>query len=198
MTISIFIAILTGILVGLFIMPEFLYEYMNLIINIGLCILLFFVGIDIGSNKGIVKKMKKIGYRVFLVPLAIAIGSIFGTIVMGILLDFKLNEAAAIGAGFGWYSLSAVILSNHCTYLGTVAFVTNISREIIALLSIPYIAKYIGKLETIAPAGATAMDVALPLISKTTNGNIAIISFITGVLLSSMVPILVSIFMLFS
>jgi len=76
------------------------------------------------------------------------------------------------------------------------AFITNVCREIIAIIIIPIIAKYIGKLESIAPAGATAMDTTLPIISKATDGNVAVISFITGVSLSLLVPILVPFFMI--
>ena len=57
-----------------------------------------------------------------------------------------------------------------------------------ALIIIPLIAKYAGKLESIAPAGATAMDTALPVISKSTDANTAIISIITGISLSILVP----------
>ena len=167
-------------------------------ISAGLALLLFFVGIDIGSNRGILGKIRRIGFKVFLVPLMVALGSILGTTLAGILMGMSAVESAAVGAGFGWYSLSAIELSKHSAYLGTLAFVTNISREIIALVSIPFIAKYIGKLEAIAPAGATAMDTVLPVISRSTNAHIAIISFITGVVLSSMVPVLVPLIMLFS
>ena len=197
MTAKIFIAVFSGIMIGVFLLNESIDKYMELIINIGLCILLFFVGIEIGNNKGILKKVKKIGFKVFLIPLMVAIGSIVGTIIAGIFLGMPINESGAIGAGFGWYSLSAIELSQHSAYLGTLAFVTNISREIMALVSIPFIAKYIGKLEGIAPAGATAMDVSLPVISKSGGANIAIIAFVTGVVLSSLVPILVPFFMLF-
>ncbi len=197
MSIAILAAVAFGILSGIFVFPSSMESSMGLFINIGLGLLLFFVGIDIGSHRGILSKIRRIGFKVFLVPLMVAIGSILGTAVAGIIMGVALNESAAIGAGFGWYSLSAIELSRHSAYLGTLAFVTNISREVIALVTIPFIAKYVGKLEAIAPAGATAMDTVLPVISKATNANVAIISFITGVVLSSLVPVLVPFFMLF-
>lgn len=198
MSIFILLTVAFGILSGIFIFPERLGESMDFWITFGLCLLLFFVGIDIGSNRGILGKIRRIGFKVFLVPLMVGIGSILGTSLAGLLMGLDLTESAAIGAGFGWYSLSAIELSKHSAYLGTLAFVTNISREVIALISIPFIAKYIGKLEAIAPAGATAMDTVLPVISRSTNAHIAIISFITGVVLSALVPILVPFIMLFA
>ncbi|MBM7613962.1 lysine exporter LysO family protein [Alkaliphilus hydrothermalis] len=195
MTIRILLAVVLGIAVGFFAFPAFLVPHMGLMINIGLWLLLFFVGIDIGRQKDILEKIKKMGVKVLLVPMMIGVGSIVGTMLMGLIIKMPLKEAGAIGAGFGWYTLSAIELSKHSAELGTLAFVTNVSREVIALVTIPLIAKYIGKVESIAPAGATAMDTTLPIISRATDGTVAIISFITGVALSTMVPILVPLIM---
>ncbi|WP_026475825.1 lysine exporter LysO family protein [Alkaliphilus transvaalensis] len=195
MTFKILISVVLGILVGFFIFPTMLVEYIGILINLGLCLLLFFVGIDIGRQKNILNEIKEMGAKVLLIPLMVGLGSIFGAIFGGMFLNISIKESAAIGAGFGWYSLSAIELSKHSAQLGALAFITNVMREIIALVSIPFIAKYIGKLESIAPAGATAMDTTLPVISKATDGRVAIISFITGVCLSTMVPILVPLIM---
>lgn len=198
MTARIMISVVLGIALGIFAFPEGTEAYMGTMIDIGLCLLLFFVGIDIGRQGDILRKIKNMGLKVLLVPLMVAIGSITGAMIGGLLLKLPVNEAGAIGAGFGWYSLSAIELSKHSGELGALAFITNVSREIIAIITIPFVAKHIGKLEAIAPAGATAMDTTLPVISKVTDGNVAIISFITGVMLSSFVPILVPMLMMMS
>ena len=191
MSLSIILTVVAGILSGLFLFPAAFSEHISLIIDIGLCLLLFFVGMDIGRNKEILNQIKSKGYKILLVPFGIALGIIVGSVLGGFALGLPINESSAIGAGFGWYSLSAIELSKYSAETGALAFITNVCREVIALVSIPYIAKYIGKLEAIAPAGATAMDTSLPVISKSTDGNTAVISFITGVVLSSLVPILV-------
>ncbi|AKL95250.1 hypothetical protein CACET_c18020 [Clostridium aceticum] len=196
MTFKIMLSVVLGIALGVSVFPQNMEIYMGTMIDIGLCLLLFFVGIDIGKQGDLFKKIKKIGFKVLWVPFMVAIGSITGTIFGGILLKIPINQAAAIGAGFGWYSLSAIELSKHSAELGALAFITNVSREVIAIISIPFIAKYIGKLEAIAPAGATAMDTTLPIIAKSTDGNVAMISFLTGVVLSALVPILVPTFMM--
>ncbi|MDF2616165.1 MAG: hypothetical protein K0Q47_820 [Sedimentibacter sp.] len=67
-------------------------------------------------------------------------------------------------------------------------------REIIAFISIPFIAKHIGYLETIAVGGAISMDTGLPIITRNTSQEVVIISFISGIIISLMVPILVPIF----
>ncbi|QXM06539.1 lysine exporter LysO family protein [Crassaminicella indica] len=182
-----------GIIFGHLFLSQELLQYTNIIIDIGLCILLFFVGIDIGRNKKAFSKIKNMGFKILLIPLMIGIGSILGSIIGGFLLNLPVNESSAVGAGFGWYTLSSMMLMQYSSELSALAFISNVSREIIALISIPFVSKYIGDLEAIAPAGATAMDTSLPIISNATNSKAAIIAFITGVILSSSVPILVPI-----
>ncbi len=193
MNLGIILSVVSGIAFGLFVFPDALIEHVGVLIDLGLCLLLFFVGIDIGRNKDIINQIRKAGFRILLVPLMIALGSIVGGLVGGIILGIPLNESGAIGAGFGWYSLSAVLLAKYSAETGAIAFITNVWREVIALILIPYVAKYIGKLESIAPAGATAMDTTLPVIARVTDGSIALVSFVSGVVLSSLVPILVPI-----
>jgi uncharacterized membrane protein YbjE (DUF340 family) len=197
MSLSIILSVVIGIFAGIFVFPEAFTQHISLVIDIGLCLLLFFVGMDIGRNKEIFKQIKSMGYKILLIPFGVALGSITGSILGGFALGLPFNESAAIGAGFGWYTLSAIELSKYSVETGALAFITNVCREVIALVSIPYIAKYIGKLEAIAPAGATAMDTSLPVISKYTDANTAVVSFITGVVLSTLVPILVPILIAF-
>jgi uncharacterized membrane protein YbjE (DUF340 family) len=71
---------------------------------------------------------------------------------------------------------------------------TNVFREIYAILLIPLLAKYLNDYTTIAPAGAASMDTMLPLVSRYTNPEVVVISFFNGVVLSALVPILVPFF----
>ncbi|WP_069649448.1 lysine exporter LysO family protein [Caloranaerobacter ferrireducens] len=193
MSYSIIVVIVLGIFIGRFGLTNSFFSYTDWIIDLGLCLLLFLVGIEIGLNKESLTRVKKIGFKILLVPIMIILGSILGSILGGIVIGMPYNEAGAVGAGFGWYSLSSVLLSSYSTELGALAFMSNVIREIIAFISIPFIAKYVGDLESIAPAGATAMDTSLPIITKSTNSSVSIIAFVTGVILSSAVPALVPI-----
>ncbi|NLY86639.1 MAG: lysine exporter LysO family protein [Tissierellia bacterium] len=194
MSLKIFIAVILGVGTGYFFLPTEFSNNIGLIIDIGLMVLLFFVGIDIGKQKDILDKIKKLGFKVLLVPLAVIVGSVVGSMIIGLFLNMKINEAGAIGAGLGWYSLSStILLSDGYVELSALAFLSNVFREIIALIFIPVVAKYIGKLESVSTAGATAMDTALPVISSSTDPQTSIIAFITGVICSTAVPIIVPI-----
>lgn len=191
----IILTVVLGGLVGwLFFPPEWL-AYTDSVMDIGLCLLLLLVGIDIGKQKGIMKEIKALGWSLLIVPLLIGFGSIVGGMVIAAFIHIPINEGGAIGAGFGWYSLSAVILADYSNELSALAFLTNVVREILAIACIPFVAKYIGYIPSIVPAGATAMDTTLPIITRYTDGKTAVLAFVSGVILSGLVPILVPLLM---
>ncbi len=122
-------------------------------------------------------------------------GSLTGGIITAMFFELSIKSALSIAAGFGWYSLSAVMLTSlESAQIGTIAFLTNVFREMITVILIPILAKKLNGYTAIAPAGATSMDTTLPLIAKATNPEIAVIAFINGVILSSLVPVFVTFF----
>lgn len=199
MSFKIFLSVILGTITGYFFLPEAMASNMGIIIDIGLMILLFFVGIDIGKQKNILEKVKKMGIKVLLVPAAIIVGSVVGGMFAGYILKMPLNEGGAIGSGLGWYSLSStMLLADGYVELSALAFLSNVFREVLGLISIPLIAKHLGKLETVAISGATAMDTSLPIISKYTDAETTIIAFVTGVICTASVPIILPIVLNFT
>jgi uncharacterized membrane protein YbjE (DUF340 family) len=194
MTKKILAVLAAGILAGLFIMPESFYDKTGLLMDVGLCLLLFFVGIDLGNNKELFKNLKTVGFKVLIIPAATIIGSLTGGIICSIIFDLDIFGSLAIASGMSWYTLSAIIITPISAELGTIAFLTNVFREIIAFVFIPIIAKRIGYLETIAAGAAISMDTGLPIITKNTSQEVALISFISGVIISLSVTVLVPIF----
>ena len=190
--ILIMISVIIGIFSGLYLFPSNLYKYFDIITIYGAGLVLFGVAVDIGRRKEIVEQIKIFGWRVLLIPLAVGLGSILGTVIIGMFINLGVNESSAIGAGFGWYSLSGVLLANiYSVKLGSLAFLTNVFREILAILSVPLVAKYIGKITSIAPGGASTMDVNLPVVKEAAGNVVVIPAFISGVILTALVPILV-------
>ncbi|MCG8375720.1 MAG: lysine exporter LysO family protein, partial [Chlorobiales bacterium] len=80
----------------------------------------------------------------------------------------------------------------HSQELGVIALLSNIFREIITLLAVPLLVKYFGKLAGIATGGATAMDTTLPIIVKFTGKDYGIIAIFSGITLTILVPVLVT------
>lgn len=197
MTIIVICSVVIGGLVGFLVLPESFLDISEHILTVGLSVLLFFVGIDIGTDGTAFQKLKKVGFRILVFPFTIALGTLAGAAVGSLFLPISVQESLTVGAGFGWYSLAPIIISEKSAELSAISFMHNVLREFIALLAIPIVAKSVGYVETIALPGAAAMDVCLPLVEKSTSAEVAIYSFISGVVLSAAVPITVPIFMQF-
>ena len=185
-------AVIVGILLGYFTKSYINFD-ISLLIQFGLYLLLFFIGIDIGKNDNILNDLKKLNKKVLFLPFITIISSLAGGAVASILLSLSVREAVAISAGMGWYSFSAIELSKVSVELGGIAFLSNIFRELLAIFLIPVIAKKIGSFESVSVAGATAMDSVLPIINRSNPAEISIISFYSGLVISIIVPILIPI-----
>ena len=158
-----------------------------------LYILMFLVGISIGLNRGIVSKIKEYHIKIFVIPAGIIIGSLAGGIVSGLITGLPLNQSAATAAGLGWYSLSGVAIGNLAgAQAGSIAFLSNLLREIFSFFSIPWISKNLNYYTCIAPAGATSEDTTLPMMIRCTNGETVVLSVFNGVICSAAVPFLIS------
>lgn len=186
------LSVLIGVFFGFFFKNETLIEKSNYLVDLGLILLLFFVGIDIGKNSEIFKNLKRFGNSIWILPLAVVTGTLFGGAVASFFTTLSLGEAVTVSSGMGWYSLSAIKIGKVDAALGSVAFLSNVFRELLAIFIIPFVAKRIGHLEAVATGGAPAMDTLLPIINKYTTSDVAVLAFSTGVILSSMVPILVT------
>lgn len=185
-------AVIIGMLLGYFTKSHFEFD-IGLVIQFGLYFLLFFIGIDIGKNENIIGDLKKLNKKVLFLPFITILSSLAGGAVASIFLSLTMSETIAVSAGMGWYSFSAIELSKVSVELGGIAFLSNIFRELLAIIFIPIIAKKVGALESVSVAGATAMDSVLPIINRSTSAEISIISFYSGLVISIVVPILIPI-----
>lgn len=190
--IGIISVIIIGALTGFFFRSDFLISQSDNIVSLGLCLLLFFVGMDIGDNGEIFSNLKKFGKKIWFLPVTTIMGSLIGGYVGSLMTTLNFGQGIAISSGLGWYSLSAIELSKINAQLGSLAFLTNVFRELLAIISVPIIAKYIGSLESVSVAGATAMDTLLPIINKNNSSDIAVIAFFSGIVLTTAVPFLVT------
>lgn len=188
---GIIISVIIGILGGLFFKNGFILENIDSFISLGLFLLLFFVGMDIGNNNEAFNQLRNMSKKILLLPIITILGSLIGGAIASYFISLSLGESIAISSGMGWYSFSAIELSKINAHLGGVAFLSNVLRELSAILFIPFIAKKIGSYESVATAGATAMDSVLPVINKSNPPDVAIIAFYSGLVITIIVPILV-------
>ena len=185
-------AVALGMLAGYFIVPASVVQYCGTVIDVGLYLLLFLVGMDIGQEGTMISDIKTAGFKVLLVPVAVGIGSLAAGALVGLALSLGPKDAAAVSAGLGWYSLAPTLLAPYSLPVSAVCFLANVMREIFAILAIPFVAKHIGYVECVALPGAAAMDTVHPVVVGATHERITIYSFTSGILLSLAVPVLVS------
>lgn len=198
MTIAILIAVVIGIISGYLFVESLFADYgdfENLSGNamvIGLCFLLLFVGIDFGLSGTITQNLKKAGFSVLVFPVAIVLGTFIAAFLCGLVLPISQKEALAIGAGFGWYTLAPIVITEQgYAIAGAIAFMHNVMRELGGIVLIPIVAQKIGYLEAIALPGVAAMDICVPIVERACGEKIVIYSFLVGLLQSALVPVLV-------
>ncbi|NCC17000.1 MAG: lysine exporter LysO family protein [Clostridia bacterium] len=195
MSLAILIVLALGILGGMF-MPLEISSFLDQASSGMLLILLFSVGIDLGLNRQAFVQIRQMGFRILLIPFGVILGSLCGGAIAAFFSQTQLKEGFAIVAGLGWYSLSGILITNAGNPVGgTVSFLSNVFREMITFIFVPFIVKYLNSYCAIAPAGATAMDTTLGIISKHTDGKTAVIAFVSGVICTLVVPVLVPLFL---
>jgi len=156
--------------------------------------LMFFVGISVGMSKGLIGKIKEYGARLLLVPAGVIVGSFVAGLVFAPLCGMSLGEGAAVTSGMGWYSLVGVVLADLAgPQVGSIAFLSNLLRELVSFLIIPWISRHLNYPTCIAPAGATSEDTTLPMIIRCTNEETVVLGVINGIVCSAAAPVLVAI-----
>ena len=161
-----------------------------------LCLLMFSVGISIGQDRNAFKQFRSLSPRMLFLPVMTVFGTYLGVMVVGLFFrERTLTEYLAVGSGFGYYSLSSILITQYKgVELGTIALLANIFREILTLLLAPWMVKYFGKLALISAGGATTMDTTFPLIVRNSGKEYSIVSIYHGFVMDFSVPFLVTLF----
>lgn len=161
-----------------------------------LCGLMFFVGVSIGNDPKTLKSFRSLNPRLLFLPVMTILGTLAGCALAGLFMSHRSPlDCMAVGSGFGYYSLSSIFITEYKgPELGTIALLSNILRELIALLGAPLLVKYFGKLAPISVGGATTMDTTLPIITRCSGQKFVIISIFHGFVVDFSVPFLVTFF----
>lgn len=191
---SVAVSLVGGLLFGYLFLDTGVKDTLDLILMSALDIMIFIAGIEIGSNRGILKRICNVhsALLALAIPLAVACGSICGALLLGHIAGLSTYDSLLVGGGLGWYSFSSVVISAmYSTEIGTVAFLANMMREISGFFLIPLLVR-VHKFLALAPSGAATMDSGLPVVIKYTNLHVGMYSFINGLVLTLIVPVLIS------
>ncbi len=182
-----------GMLIGAFFIlrqtPEVLQLFdvaSNDALIVLLCILMFFVGLDLGGSEEVIRSIRRAGFRVLVFPFATMIGTMVAGVAVCLLMGLTLKEGSAICVGFGWYSYAPIVIASagqQYMIASAISFMHNVIREVTGIIFIPLVAKKIGYLESTGVPGIAAMDVCLPIVERSCGPNLVVYAFATGVIM---------------
>ena len=172
-----------------------------------ICVLYFLmilIGISLGSNENLKEVISQLTPKMLLVPLATVTGTVIFSAIGGFILSrWSAFDCMAVGSGFAYYSVSSILITQLktasmgvqiATELGTIALLSNIFREMFALIGTPLIRRYFGYLAPISAAGIGSSDISLAVITKYCGMNAVPIAIIHGLLINVTMPFFVSFF----
>ncbi len=195
-TLVIVLCFVAGIGVSYFLsIPE--WSYSSGFQTAVLALLLFLVGVGIGSEDGLSTIFSNLSPTILLLPFLIIVGSLLGGFLATFFIsNISSREGVAIASGMGYYSLSSILLSKLSgEQVGAMALIANLFREVSTILLFPLIAKLFGRFGGIASGAATSMDTTLPLIVRYSGKEMAVVAIYTGLVITMLVPLLISVIM---
>ena len=181
--------IIAGIVMGCTLLCHMNGSILGTTLTISLIFLYTGVGVSLGSNKGVFQYIKKLGFRILFMPLAIFAGCVLGGIISGLVLDVPLSWSAVSAGGMGYYSLTGAFLTESFgVEAGTYGFVVNVSRDVFTVILLPLLTK-ISKGSPIASGAAGCMDTMLVPVTGAVGPELGMVARISGTILTFLVPL---------
>jgi len=132
--------------------------------------------------------------RGMLVAAVVAVSSLAGGALAAVMLGLPLNTGLAIASGYGWYSLSGIVLTDSFgPVIGSAAFFNDLARELVAIMLIPTLVRT-SRSSALGLCGATSMDFTLPVLQRSGGLDMVPPAVVHGFLLSLLAPVLMAFF----
>ncbi|WP_324724007.1 lysine exporter LysO family protein [Lelliottia sp. JS-SCA-14] len=158
-----------------------------------LIFLLFLIGIQLRNN-GMTLKQIVLNRRGMIVAVVVVGSSLIGGVMNAFILDLPLKTGLAMASGFGWYSLSGILMTESFgPVIGSASFFNDLGRELIAIMLIPGLVRK-SRSTALGLCGATSMDFTLPVLQRSGGLELVPAAIVHGFILSLLVPILMALF----
>jgi len=158
-----------------------------------LIFLLFLIGIQLRNN-GMTLKQIVLNRRGMIIAVVVVGSSLIGGVINAFILDLPLKTALAMASGFGWYSLSGILMTESFgPVIGSASFFNDLGRELIAIMLIPGLVRK-SRSTAVGLCGATSMDFTLPVLQRSGGLELVPAAIVHGFILSLLVPILMALF----
>ncbi|MCW4545705.1 LysO family transporter [Klebsiella oxytoca] len=183
--------VLIGFLIGLSGLP--FLQHATEASEYTLIFLLFLIGIQLRNN-GMTLRQIVLNRRGMMVAVVVMVSSLLGGIINAFILDLPLKTGLAMASGFGWYSLSGILLTeSYGPVIGSAAFFNDLARELLAIMLIPGLVRR-SRSTALGLCGATSMDFTLPVLQRSGGVEIVPAAIVHGFILSLLVPIQMAFF----
>lgn len=185
-------SVAAGLLAGWFLLPAL--PWVEDLATWSLMLLLFLIGLQL-RNAGLSLRRLLLNRQGLGIAVALVASSLVAGVVLAPLLQVPLFQSLALTSGFGWYSLSGIVIGDALgPAWGGVAFLNDVIREIIALALIPVVIRRRPAV-AIGYGGATAMDFTLPVIRSSGGLDCVPVAIASGFILSFFSPVLMGLFL---
>lgn len=159
-----------------------------------LMLLIFLVGLQLGGS-GIPLRQVIINRRGVETTILCTLSALAGGLVFAACFrDVSWTQGLALASGFGWYSLSGIVINEaYGAVWGSVALLNDLLREFFALMAIPLLMRRHAS-AAVGVGGATSLDFTLPVIQQA--GGIAVVplAISSGFLINLLAPVLMVFF----
>ncbi|WP_417613892.1 lysine exporter LysO family protein [Oceanisphaera sp.] len=180
------LVILGGVAVGFFLDPE--WFAVDTLSEWALMLLLLLIGIQL-RNSGMRLKQILLNPWGLSIALVVLVSSWFGGLAGALILDMPLSHGLAFSSGYGWYSLSGILISDQLgPVLGSAAFINDLARELVAIMMIPALMRRHPSC-AVGYGGATAMDFTLPVLQRSGGVVVVPVAIVSGFILSLAAPV---------
>lgn len=189
--------IVLGLVLGIFLRNVIGGGTVDTLITISLVVLYICVGISQGANNEVYQFIKELGWKMIFLPIFIMVGSVFGGYIASLIIDVPASITTISASGMSYYSVTGAFMSK--TYgieAGTYGFIVNVMREFITVISLPFLRK-ISMGSPIAAGGAGNMDTMLAPVTKFVGIRLGLVTLVTGMILTIIVPFLLPILAIF-
>ncbi|HGJ5872889.1 MAG TPA: lysine exporter LysO family protein [Arsenophonus apicola] len=184
-------ALILGFLLGLTKWPFLSYAKYGTEVTL-ICLLLL-VGCHL-PNSGMYLRQILINFRGATIAVTVASSALLGGILAAFLLGLPTKVGLAIAAGYGWYSLTGILLTDaYGPVIGSTAFFNDLMRELVAIILIPIIINQF-RSTALGICGSTSMDFTLPILQRSGGVSIVPAAIVHGFVLSLLTPLLIAFF----
>ncbi len=182
--------LLAGLLAGMLLRPVLDPEWVDPFFVGSLIALYICVGISQGANRSVFRFIRKLGFRILWLSLAIIVGSLSGGFIAGLILDVPMKVPLLAAGGMSFYSVTGAYMTEAFgLQMGTYGFIVNVLREFFTILLMPLLVR-ISLGSPIAGGAAGNMDTMLAPVTKFVGIRLGLVTLITGTILTFVVPFL--------